>query len=210
MVPATTKPFMMSSPEGQGKDRERPQHDVTIAKPFAVAKFALTFNDPDACAAHGDCAAQVNAGDWGRGRRPVINVSWDDAQLYVKWLSRITGKTYRLLSETEYEYATRAGSATKYPWGEDINLAGKPMANCDGCGGEWAGGRRRRLGSSLRTPSASTTWSATSGNGLKIVGTTTTKGPRPTAPHGRGRLRSPCRPRRILELQSRQPPLGAP
>ena len=57
-------------------------------------------------------------------------MSWDDAQTYVKWLSRITGKTYRLLSEAEYEYAARAGTETKYPWGDDIKLDGKAMANC--------------------------------------------------------------------------------
>ena len=69
-----------------------------------------------------------------RGRRPAIYVSWDDAQTYVKWLSRITGKDYRLLSEAEYEYAARAGTQTAYPWGDDIKLNGKAMANCDGCG----------------------------------------------------------------------------
>ncbi len=68
---------------------------------------------------------------------PAINVSWDDAQAYVKWLSRITGKEYRLLSEAEYEYAARAGSQTAYPWGDDIKLSGKAMANCDGCGSPW-------------------------------------------------------------------------
>jgi formylglycine-generating enzyme required for sulfatase activity len=66
-------------------------------------------------------------------------VSWDDAQAYVKWLSRITGKSYRLLSEAEYEYAARAGTETKYPWGDDVKLDGKPMANCVGCGGDWDG-----------------------------------------------------------------------
>jgi formylglycine-generating enzyme required for sulfatase activity len=67
----------------------------------------------------------------------VINVSWDDAQAYVKWLSGVTGRRYRLLSEAEWEYAARAGSQTKYPWGDDIKLNGKPMANCDRCGSQW-------------------------------------------------------------------------
>ena len=76
---------------------------------------------------------------WSRGRRPVINVSWDDAQAYVKWLSKTTGKPYRLLSEAAYEYAARAGTQTNYPWGDEIELKGEPMANCVGCGGQWAG-----------------------------------------------------------------------
>ena len=67
----------------------------------------------------------------------MINVNWMDAQQYVAWLSRVTGKTYRLLSEAEYEYATRAGTTTTYPWGDDINLNGAAMASCSGCGSNW-------------------------------------------------------------------------
>ena len=137
----------MGSPEGQGKESEHPQHEVTIARPFAVAKFELTFDEWDACAAHGDCAPHVSDSGWGRGRRPAINVSWDDAQTYVKWLSRITGKTYRLLSEAEYEYAARAGTETKYPWGDEIKLNGKTMANCYGCGSQWDGKQTAPVGS---------------------------------------------------------------
>ena len=79
----------------------------------------LTFAEWDACVAHGDCVPHVSDSGWGRGQQPAINVSWDDAQSYVAWLSRITGKTYRLLSEAEYEYAARAGTQTVYPWGDD-------------------------------------------------------------------------------------------
>ena len=89
-----------------------------------------------ACVDHGDCA-QVSDSGWARGRQPAINVSWDDAQVYVKWLSRITGKEYRLLSEAEYEYAARAGTETNYPWGDEIKFNGKPMANCYDCGSQW-------------------------------------------------------------------------
>jgi hypothetical protein len=64
----------------------------------------------------------------------LINVSWNDAQAYVAWLSKKTGKRYRLLTEPEYEYATRAGMQTAYPWGNDI---GEGNANCDGCGSRW-------------------------------------------------------------------------
>ena len=139
--------FSMGSPEGQGNDFEQPTHEVTIAKPFAVAKFELAFDDWDACAAHGDCAPHVSDSGWGRGRRPAINVNWNDARIYVKWLSRITGKPYRLLSEAEYEYAARAGTETKYPWGDEIKLEGKAMANCDGCGSQWDGKKTAPVGS---------------------------------------------------------------
>ena len=139
--------FTMGSPESEGDESEHPQHTVTIATPFAVAKFELSFDEWDACAAHGDCAQHVSDSGWGRGRRPAINVSWNDAQTYVKWLSRITGKPYRLLSEAEYEYAARAGAETKYPWGDEIKLDGKAMANCDGCGSQWDGKKTAPVGS---------------------------------------------------------------
>ena len=73
---------------------------------------------------------------WGRGRRPVIHVSWDDAQEYVAWLSAETGASYRLPSEAEWEYAARAGTATAYSWGNEI---GDNRANCGGCGGQRVG-----------------------------------------------------------------------
>ena len=64
----------------------------------------------------------------------MINVSWDDTQQYVAWLSRMTGQPYRLLTEAEWEYAARAGTTTAYYWGDEI---GKGNANCDGCGSQW-------------------------------------------------------------------------
>ena len=63
----------------------------------------------------------------------MINVNWHDAQAYVAWLSEVTGKTYRLLTEAEYEYAARDGTTTTYPWGNDIKLNGQAMADCNGC-----------------------------------------------------------------------------
>ena len=93
----------------------------------------MTFVEWDACAAHSDCS-QVDDHGWGHNRQPAINVSWDDAKRYVAWLSKITGKTHRLLTEAEYEYATRAGTKTAYPWGDAI---GGNNANCAGCGSRW-------------------------------------------------------------------------
>ena len=122
----------MGSPEGEvGRtDGEGPKHEVTIAKPFAVSKYEVTFDQWDACVAAAACPRAKDA--WGRRNMPVINVSWDDAQMYVAWLSRLTGKEYRLLTEAEWEYAARAGSKTRYLWGDEPGIGN---ANCDGCGG---------------------------------------------------------------------------
>jgi formylglycine-generating enzyme required for sulfatase activity len=133
VVPAGS--FLMGSVNFDGGlSDERPQHRVTIARRFAIARFELTFDEWDACAAHGDCDTRVSAGSWGRGRQPVINVSWDDAQRYLAWLSRLTGQPYRLLTEAEWEYAARAGDSTRYSWGNGI---GKGNANCASCGSQW-------------------------------------------------------------------------
>ena len=137
VVPAGS--FVMGSPPSEpGRyDNEGPQHKVTIAHPFAVAKFDVTFDEWDACAKFGDCAADIEDSTFGRGQEPVSNVNWYDAQRYVAWLSKVTGRTYRLLTEAEYEYAARAGTQTAYPWGDDVKLNGKAMADCNGCGSEW-------------------------------------------------------------------------
>ena len=103
---------------------------------FAIGKFELTFAEWNACVDHGDCSAGISTNGWGEGRQPVINVSWDDAQRYVAWLARITGKPYRLLSEAEYEYAARGGTQTAYPWGDAI---GNNNANCGDCDSQWGG-----------------------------------------------------------------------
>ncbi len=134
----TNCPVMMVIPAGSftmGDSDESPQHRVTIGGQFAVGQHELTFEQWDACVADGGCNAyRPSDKGWGRGRRPVINVSWHDVNAYVAWLGKKTGKPYRLLSESEYEYATRAGTMTAYPWG---NVIGKNNANCDGCGSQW-------------------------------------------------------------------------
>ena len=118
------------------RDAELPIHTVMIERPFAVGRFEVTFDEWEACVADNGCISNRNPDDrgWGKGRRPVINVSWGDAKNYVDWLSRRSGKTYRLLTEAEWEYAARAGSHDKYTWGNEI---GKNRANCDGCGSQW-------------------------------------------------------------------------
>jgi formylglycine-generating enzyme required for sulfatase activity len=145
MVVVAAGRFTMGSPDGEAGryDDEGPQHEVAVAR-FAVSKFTVTFADWDACAAHGDCDPKISDSNIGRGRQPVINVTWDDAKRYAAWLSDMTGKDYRLLSEAEYEYAARAGTVTAYPWGDDI---GQNHANCDGCDSEWDGKRPAPVGS---------------------------------------------------------------
>ncbi|MGO9171777.1 MAG: SUMF1/EgtB/PvdO family nonheme iron enzyme [Rhodomicrobium sp.] len=143
VVPAGS--FVMGSPpdEPGRNDNEGPQHVVTIANPFAVSVYKVTFADWDVCAHYGDCRSrpQISDASWGRGRRPVIYVSLDDIQTYIGWLSKMTGKPYRLLTEAEYEYAARAGSAAAYPWGKEI---GKNNAHCMGCGTRYDGGPNDR------------------------------------------------------------------
>jgi len=87
---------------------------------FEAGRFEVTFAEWDACVAAGGCNNYLpDAHGWGRGRRPVINVSWNDAQAYVRWLSQRTGRRYRLLTGTEWEIAARAGTTTEYSWGDD-------------------------------------------------------------------------------------------
>ncbi len=117
--------FIMGSAENEpGRfNTEGPRHQVTFARQFAVGKFSVTFDEWEACMAARGCNASPPLDqNWGRGRRPVINVSWNDAKDYVTWLSKITGKTYRLLSEAEREYVTRAGTTTPFWWGSSISI----------------------------------------------------------------------------------------
>jgi formylglycine-generating enzyme required for sulfatase activity len=115
---------------GSATEYENPAHRVTIAKPFAIGRHEVTFDQWDMCVADGGCKHRPEDREWGRGDRPVINVSWLDAKAFVAWLSQKTGQTYRLPSEAEWEYAARGGTNTPYWWGRDV---GSRQANCREC-----------------------------------------------------------------------------
>ena len=137
MVVVPAGRYMMGSPTGEAGrfGDEGPRHEVRIGKKFAVGKYEVTFEEWDACVAGGGCGGyRPDDAGWGRGNRPVINVNWEDAKAYVEWLSGRTGKDYRLLSESEWEYVARAGTTMAYWWGDEI---GEARANCDGCGSRW-------------------------------------------------------------------------
>jgi formylglycine-generating enzyme required for sulfatase activity len=115
--------FWMGSPDGEGNGSEHPRRQVKIDYPIAVGKYTVTWDEYELCVAMRGCDKPFGDAGFERGRKPVINVSWEDAQKYVAWLSRITGKPYRLLSEAEWEYAARGIVSTdaphpKYFWGD--------------------------------------------------------------------------------------------
>jgi formylglycine-generating enzyme required for sulfatase activity len=122
-------PKMMWLPKGKFKmgsnesDYEKPIHEVMINYEVAVGQYQVTFAEYDKfCDATGRDKPKDEG--WGRGKRPVINVNWNDAKAYCDWLSEQTGKKYRLLSEAEWEYACRAGSTGKYCFGDYVNQLG--------------------------------------------------------------------------------------
>ena len=144
MVVVPAGAFRMGCVSGQGcAGDEYPVHRVTISAPFAVGVREVTFAEWDARVVVGGCEGH-RPDDEGWGRRPVVNVSWKDAQAYVAWLTRESGTPYRLLSEAEWEYVARAGSETAYSWGEGI---GRNRANCDGCGSRWDNEQTAPVGS---------------------------------------------------------------
>ena len=130
MVAVPAGSYTMGSPSVEaGRHADERQRRVTIAQPFAVGVYEVTFAEWDACAAAGGCRHRPGDGGWGRGRQPVIDVSWDDAQEYVAWLSSKTGRDYRLPTEAEWEYVARAGTATPFHTGATIST---DQANYDG------------------------------------------------------------------------------
>ncbi len=134
VLPAGT--FPMGSNDGDSD--EQPVHQVSIPS-FAVGRYEVTFEQWEACVAAGGCSHMPEDRNWGRGKRPVLNVNWYSVQEYVGWLSQRTGKSYRLLSEAEWEYAARGGAGGQ--------VFGEGNANCDGCGSRWDNKQTAPVGS---------------------------------------------------------------
>ena len=117
--------FMMGSPTGEPNrsttGSEDPFHKVTISSSFAIGKYETTWDEWEACVAAGGCGGYTPPDrNWGRGKHPVIVVSWEDAKAYAEFLSDRTGHKYRLPSEAEWEYAARAGTEPPFSTGETI------------------------------------------------------------------------------------------
>jgi len=127
---------------------ERPAHQVTIATPFAIGKLEVTVEQWHACAEAGACARIPGNGDAARDT-PMRDISWDDAQQYVKWLAKISGKPYRLPTEAEWEYAARGGTASRYWWGQQMRAGN---ANCKECGQPWSQDAPAKAGSFSANP----------------------------------------------------------
>ena len=144
VVPAGTLAVGSLESETGHYEEEGPVHGVRIPKPFAVGVYEVTFEEWNACLREGGCSHIPPDGGWGRGNRPVINVNWEHVQEYVSGLSAKTGKGYRLLSESEWEYVARAGTVTRYWWGNEI---GQNQANCMTCGSRWDNTQTAPVGS---------------------------------------------------------------
>ncbi|MEC5404174.1 SUMF1/EgtB/PvdO family nonheme iron enzyme [Paraburkholderia sp. MPAMCS5] len=133
-------PVMISLPAGSFQmgnsnddPSEKPVHHVTIGAPFAIGKYEVTVEQWNACVAANACAKLTPESNTNKAA-PARDLSWDDAQQYVKWLVKLTGKPYRLPTEAEWEYADRGGTATAYWWGDQMR---KGNANCKDCGDPW-------------------------------------------------------------------------
>jgi formylglycine-generating enzyme required for sulfatase activity/serine/threonine protein kinase len=140
--------FQMGDSQGIGERDEQPLLNVTLDRPFAMSVYEVTFEEYDRFAT---ATGRELPGDrgWGRGRQPVISISWDDARAYAAWLSQQTGHRYRLPSEAEWEYAARGGTNTIFSWGDSF-VANR--ANCESCGSAWDGKQPAPVGAFPANP----------------------------------------------------------
>jgi formylglycine-generating enzyme required for sulfatase activity len=146
MVALSPAPFTMGS---NGSDpSERPAHKVALHTPFAIGKLEVTVGQWAQCVKASVCPSvpsAANAGD----KQPMRDVSWDEAQLYLKWLSTVSGKPYRLPTEAEWEYAARGGTTSRYWWGEQMKGGN---SSCQGCGEPWKADAPPPAGSFVANP----------------------------------------------------------
>ena len=144
LVKIPTGGFIMGDTQGTDTEGdEKPIHDVTIGKSIAIGKYEITFDQYEIFARTTGRTIPADNG-YGRGLRPVINVTWHDATAYAEWLSAQTGRKYRLPTEAEWEYAARANTQTDYFWGNSI---GRKNANCYGCSGGFDNKKTAKVGS---------------------------------------------------------------
>jgi formylglycine-generating enzyme required for sulfatase activity len=120
--------------DDRGDRSERPAHRVTISSPYAIGKYEVTVAQWNACVQADACKA-ISSTAGSPDKSPARDISWTDARRYVQWLSKLTGRNYRLPTEAEWEYAARAGTGSRYWWGGKMKAG---MANCKGCGGDWS------------------------------------------------------------------------
>lgn len=139
--------FRMGDIQGDGSTNEQPVHEVFV-KRFAMGRYEVTFAEYDKFA-EATGREKPNDMGWGRDNRPVMQISWHDATAYAEWLSQQTGHKYRLPTEAEWEYATRARTETKFWWGNEKVLN---QANCNGCGGQWDNTQTAQVGSFASNP----------------------------------------------------------
>jgi formylglycine-generating enzyme required for sulfatase activity/tetratricopeptide (TPR) repeat protein len=144
MVVIPAGQFMMGDIQGTGIDNEQPVHEVSVES-FAIGRYTVTFAEYDKFAQATGRKKPDDEG-WGRGNRPVINVSWEDAIAYTEWLSEQTGQQYRLPTEAQWEYAARGGTDTDYWWGNGLGIN---KANCRNSGSEFSGKQTAPVGSFL-------------------------------------------------------------
>jgi formylglycine-generating enzyme required for sulfatase activity len=145
-IPPAT--FMMGDQNRMGDDNEKPVHEVDIPNGFYISKYEVTFDQYDKFAKATGRELPPDNG-WGRGQRPVINVSWYDAKAYATWLSDQTKEEYRLPTEIEWEYSARADSTTAFWYGNEVKLG---YSVCDSCGSQWDGISTAPVGSQASNP----------------------------------------------------------
>jgi formylglycine-generating enzyme required for sulfatase activity len=146
MVALSPRPFMMGN--NSSDPSERPAHKVALHTPFAIGKYEVTVGQWNQCVRASVCPAMPSLSNV-PDNLPMRDVSWDEAQLYLKWLGTVSGKPYRLPTEAEWEYAARGGTTTRYWWGHEMKGGN---SSCEGCGEPWNAERPPPVGSFPANP----------------------------------------------------------